>query len=154
MLPVPILLAPRTRKKTAKYNFWSIGRESSFFIAYWRRGHMGANILAQGPYGRQYIGAAFIPVLPVVPAFRSLQLSGRSDFPVVPAFRSFRLSGCSGFPVILAFQVISSLRKQNNLKKKRTEQFGAPCLFTQLSPIHWALLTGNGNIWNKRRRQN
>jgi hypothetical protein len=34
-----------------------------------------------------------------------------------------------------------------NLKKRRTEHFSAPRLFSSRSPINWALQTGNGNTW-------
>jgi hypothetical protein len=34
-----------------------------------------------------------------------------------------------------------------NLKKRRTEHFSAPRLFSSRSPINWALQTGNGNAW-------
>jgi hypothetical protein len=46
------------------------------------------------------VGSGF----PVVLAFRSFWLSGRSGFPVVLPFRSFWLSGLSGFLVVLAFR--------------------------------------------------
>ncbi len=36
---------------------------------------------------------------------------------------------------------------------RRTEHFGAPCLFSSQSPINWAIQTGNGNTLRKRRRQ-
>ncbi len=39
------------------------------------------------------------------------------------------------------------------IKKKRTEHFDAPRLFSYQSPINWALQRGNGNILKKRRRQ-
>ena len=44
----------------------------------------------------------------------------------------------------------TSVRK---FKKRRTEQFGAPRLFSYQSPINRALQTGNGNTLHKRRRQ-
>ncbi len=40
-----------------------------------------------------------------------------------------------------------------HVSKRRTEQFGAPRLFSYQSPINWALQTGNGNTLQKRRRQ-
>ncbi len=49
-------------------------------------------------------GYFFSSDLPVVLAFRSFWLSGRSGFPVVLAFWSFWLSGRSDFPVVLAFR--------------------------------------------------
>jgi hypothetical protein len=69
---------------------------SSVFIAYWHRGHLCANILAQRSFlffwsFRLFDSSSF----PVIPTFRSFWLSGHSDFPVG-----------SGFPVVLAFQVI------------------------------------------------
>jgi hypothetical protein len=40
-----------------------------------------------------------------------------------------------------------------HVSKRRTEQFGAPRLFSYQSPINWALQTGNRNRLQKRRRQ-
>ncbi len=40
---------------------------------------------------------------------------------------------------------------QKKFKKRRTEQFGVPHLFSYQSPINWALQTGNGNTLKKRR---
>jgi hypothetical protein len=51
-------------------------------------------LLEQDATFHQGIGAAIIPVFPVVsviPAFWSFQFSGRPVIPVVPAFRSFRV---------------------------------------------------------------
>jgi hypothetical protein len=40
---------------------------------------------------RTFVYFRLFPVIPVVPAFRSFQLSARSSFPVDPAFQSFQL---------------------------------------------------------------
>ncbi len=44
---------------------------------------------------------------------------------------------------------VTSFKSPNiiNLKKRRTEHFSAPRLFSSRSPINWALQTGNGNTW-------
>jgi hypothetical protein len=42
---------------------------------------------------------------------------------------------------------------KKNLKKRRTEHFGAPRLFSSQSPVNWALQTGNGNTLKIKRRQ-
>ncbi len=74
--------------------------------------------------GKHY-GRSNCSSFPVVPAFRSFQLSNRSSFPVVltlqlfqlsgrsnspvvPAFRSFQLSSRSNFPVVPALQFFQS----------------------------------------------
>jgi hypothetical protein len=145
MLSAPILSARRTHKKIRENTISKLlaqrvqsslptGAGGICAPIYWRSGH---------PCSFCRFG------FPVVPGFRSFRLSGRSGFPVVPTFRSFRLSGRSSFP-----GNFHPFGTKLILKKKRTEQFGTPCLFTRQSPIHWALLTGNGNTLNKRRRQN
>ena len=53
--------------------------------------------------------------------------------------------GVGGVPILA--------NRQKKFKKRRTEHFGAPRLFSSQSPINWALHTGNGNTLKKKRRQ-
>ncbi len=58
----------------------------------------------------------------------------------------------SSYTTIVSYHLLASGTKIF-FKKKRTEHFGVPCLFSYLSPINWALHRGNGNTLKKRRRQ-
>jgi hypothetical protein len=75
---------------------------------------------------RKYIGAAIIPVLPVIHVILVL--------PVVLFFRSFWLSGRSSY-ISQAIQVVNCFEKRNLKRKKCTEQFGAPHLFIEKTPL-------------------
>jgi hypothetical protein len=136
MYPAPIVMADRTQKKI-------IGSLCLVSIAYWRR----------GTSVRQYIGAP-IPIgansiSSVVRIGTPNPLTRRwvCPTPLVPGGGTHLLAGkrVGGVP-IRGDQI-------KKFKKRRTEHFGAPHLFSSQSPINWALQTGNGNTLKKRRRQ-
>ncbi len=64
---------------------------------------------------------------------------------------------CQGGTHLLAGEGVSRVpilaNWQKKFYKRRTEHFSAPRLFSSLSPINWALHTGNGNTLKKKRRQ-
>jgi hypothetical protein len=85
---------------------------------------------------------------PVVLAFRSFRLSGRSGS------QSFQLSGPSSCPAILTSSGRSGHRIQKKLEKEKrtevTEKFTACCLLSNNSPINFAGVSGNRNMYFKR----
>ena len=127
MYPAPIGVADQTRKKN-----------------YWRAVPGHHCLLAEGDIG--------------APIYL------RTDPPVhrvdrVLGFLSSRLNWdpnhwCQGGTHLLAGEGVGRVPiladRQKKIKKRRTEHFGAPRLFSSQSPINWALQTGNGNTSKKR----
>ncbi len=94
---------------------------------------------------------------PAPPATKTIYIISRRDqfpgFPIVPAFRSFQLSGRSSCTVILAiFRSCRILKTKEILKgEARAKPFVACCLLSKQSPINFVGLNGNGTMYFKRK---
>jgi hypothetical protein len=140
MHPAPIGVADRTRKKN-----------------YWRTVPGHHCLLAEGDIGAPIYWRTDPPVHRVdrVLGFLSSRLNWDPNHLtrrwVCPPL------WCQGGTHLLAGEGVGGVpilaNRQKKFKKRRTEHFGAPRLFSSQSPINWALHTGNGNTLKKKRRQ-
>jgi hypothetical protein len=137
MHPAPIGVADRTRKKN-----------------YWRTVPGHHCLLAEGDIGAPIYWCTDPPVHRVdrVLGFLSSRLNWNPNNPqmsvsppLVPGGDTFACRGVGRVPILAT--------DKKNFKKRWTEHFGAPRLFSSQSPINWALQTGKGNTLKKKQRQ-